>query len=569
MGKCCYCSFGWVSLVLGLILLIGGLVVQLAVMPPMITSTLDDFKVLGLNPDGTPNDFTQAWVSPNYIASTEFYVFDYANTGGIMNRGSYPDMDEKGPYNYKTAITNEVVSWGEDGETVNYYQKFVYYFDKDNSCKGCDPKVDTVKVPDIIYQLIVNILPTKEICRKPAKDSLDEKICDMVNDDLLDNIEKGGILFSLLNIEPFITVTVDQLLFSGYTTPIVDSLKEADLFAFTFLNDQPEVQWAVGNLSEALGQVPINYIQNNNTLDFYYTADTGKSNPARTGFVTGFTGTPDYPSSEDGKLPLKWWDAKVDDRYCPEQFAEKARKIDGTIGDFYQSYITKQTEIPIYISDICRTVTLSYGSDINVKGVDGYRFTFGDDVFNSKLADNCGYCKELPRDFHSLPEGSRCLPSGYLDLSGCMSIPIPDYGDLALPVIASLPHFHMTDGETKFAPRFKPTDDDAPTIDIEPMSGTLLNAQEKMQINLYIGQSRHTAFNSLKVQRSGAYPLFWLNKTALIDQNDLNMLNQSMAPMNIVPIICWSAVGVGAALLVISIILFCCSCSGKKDKKDE
>ncbi|GMR32647.1 hypothetical protein PMAYCL1PPCAC_02842, partial [Pristionchus mayeri] len=571
--RCCFCSFGWVSLIVGILLVVAGLVVQLAVMPPMITSTINDMKVLGVNPDGTPNDFTQAWASPTYISNTEFYVFDYANTGGIMNRGSYPDMDEKGPYSYKTAITNEVVSWGEDGETVNYYQRYVYYFDPEKSCKGCDPKVDTVKIPDIIFQLIVNILPTKQICRKPEKGSLDEKICGMISDndldDLLDNIEKGGILFSLLNIEPFITVTIDQLLFSGYTTPIVDSLKEADLFAFTFANDKPDLQYLLGNLTEALSQVPINYIQNNNTLDFYYTANTGKSDPAKTGFVTGFTGMGDYPSSEGGKLPKKWWDAKTDEHNCPANFAEKARTIDGTIGDFFQSFITKSSQLPIYISDICRTVTLTYGSDINIKGVDGYRFTFADDVFDSKKGVNCGYCKELPRDFHSLPEGSRCLPSGYLDLSGCMTIPIPDYGDLALPIVASLPHFYQTDGETKFAPRFKPTIEDAATLDIEPMSGTLLLAQKKMQINMYIGQSRHTAFNSLKVQRSGAYPLFYLNQTALIDQNNVNLLNSSMAPMNTVPIICWSAVGVGAALIVASIVFFCCSCSGKKDKKDE
>ncbi|GMT32378.1 hypothetical protein PFISCL1PPCAC_23675, partial [Pristionchus fissidentatus] len=569
MGKCCLCSFGWVSLVLGIGLLVGGLVIQLAVFPPMITSTLDDMKVLGLNADNTPNDFTQAWVNPTYISNTEFYMFDYANTGGIMNRGTFPDMDEKGPYSYKTAITNEVVSWSDDGETVNYYQRFVYYFDKEKSCKGCNPKVDTVKIPDIIYQLIVNVLPTKAICRKPAKGSLDEKICGMVNDDLLDQIEKGGILFSLLNIEPFITVTVDQLLFSGYTTPIVESLKEADLFAFTFLNDQPELRWAIGNLTEAFAQVPINYIQNNNTLDFYYVANTGKSDPSKTGFVKGFVGTDSYPSSDGNLLPLKWWDAATDDHFCPESRAKKARTLDGTIGDFFQSYIEKKSELPIYISDICRTVTLTYGSDINVKGIDGYRFTFGDDVFNSKMADNCGYCKKLPRDFHSLPEGSRCLPSGYLDLSGCMAIPIPDYGDLALPVVASLPHFYQTDDTTNFVPRFGPSVDDAPTLDIEPMSGTLLNAQKKMQINLYIGQSRHTAFNSLKVMRSGAYPLFYLNQTALIDQNNVDVINQSMAPMNYVPIICWSAVGVGAALIIISFVFFCCSCSGKKDKKEE
>lgn len=32
-----------------------------------------------------------------------------------------------------------------------------------------------------------------------------------VNDDLLDNIEKGGILFSLLNIEPFVYVVGTHL----------------------------------------------------------------------------------------------------------------------------------------------------------------------------------------------------------------------------------------------------------------------------------------------------------------------------------------------------------------------
>lgn len=160
MSKCCYCSFGWASLIIGLLLLIAGLVVQLAVMPPIYIDSMNDvnrqiemftphrwfsrwkclvwilmelrtISLLHGSPRPTLQTRNSTWVErfcirslPLPIRLTHFWwhsllcaqiqvlfigfmmknrlqVFDYANTGGIMNRGSYPDMDEKGPYSYK------------------------------------------------------------------------------------------------------------------------------------------------------------------------------------------------------------------------------------------------------------------------------------------------------------------------------------------------------------------------------------------------------------------------------------------------------------------------------------
>ena len=47
------------------------------------------------------NDFTKDWVMSDYKATMQYWVYDYKNVLGIVNRGQLPDMDEKGPYGYR------------------------------------------------------------------------------------------------------------------------------------------------------------------------------------------------------------------------------------------------------------------------------------------------------------------------------------------------------------------------------------------------------------------------------------------------------------------------------------
>ncbi|VDL71138.1 unnamed protein product [Nippostrongylus brasiliensis] len=85
----------------GAALLIAGIVVMVNVFPNIVNKTIKTSKVLGLNDDGSLNDFTRTWAVPTYISTMQYWVFDYKNPIGILNRALYPDMDEKGPYAYE------------------------------------------------------------------------------------------------------------------------------------------------------------------------------------------------------------------------------------------------------------------------------------------------------------------------------------------------------------------------------------------------------------------------------------------------------------------------------------
>ena len=125
----------------------------------------------------------------------------------------------------------------------------------------------------------------------------------------------------------------------------------------------------------------------------------------------------------------------------------------------------------------------------------------------------------------------------------------------------SKPHFYQADNiVTNFVPRFRPTyDNDETTIDIEPVSqnlehdidqitGTVLAANKKLQINTFMNQWPRIAAYS--VIRPGAYPLLWLNESFLIDKGTVDQLKgQLFTPQKIIEIICWTAVGVGGGSL--------------------
>ncbi|KHJ91214.1 hypothetical protein OESDEN_08927 [Oesophagostomum dentatum] len=103
------------------------------------------------------------------------------------------------------------------------------------------------------------------------------------------------------------------------------------------------------------------------------------------------------------------------------------------------------------------------------------------------------------------------------------------------------------------------------------MTGTVLAANKRLQINMLVNQ--FPGIGAYSVMRPGAYPLVWLNESFIMDDGTKDDLMSSLfTPMKIVKIVCWSAVGVGGFLILLSVVLCFVnfSCLGKKeDNKDE
>ncbi|CAB3410348.1 unnamed protein product [Caenorhabditis bovis] len=529
-SRTCICqTVAFILFIVGALLLVAGLVIVLGVFPNIVHNQINDQKVLGLNSDGTLNSFTDSWANNNYISTMEYWVFNYTNTIGIMNRAIFPDVVEKGPYAYDEIITMDNINFTEDGEYMTFRKVQTFVFNPNKSCADCDPYKDKVLIPDIGFQLGMDQLDSivESLFKNPTAIMACEFIMKKRNVDdpkkacqqLAVTIEAElGVLVSLFDVSPFVTVNVDQLLFSGYTTPFLDK----------FLNEVVDIfDFILGHtLLKPFASPPIALNALNASSDTIYTVLTGKSDPLKAGYIVGFTNMTNASIPSNGnQLPSVWWPS-ANLTFCKD--AEHALKIEGTNADFFKNFVTREDKLPVYISDVCRSAVLTYDRDVNVKGFSAYRFNLPSSEFDYSLEENCGFCVPLKYGAYENPPKSACLPSGLLDVSNC---------NQGAPIIISKPHFYQADHLVeRFVPRFKPNyDDDETQIDIEPNTGTVLQAKKKLQINVLVNQFKK--IRSLSVMRPGAYPLVWLNESFYMDKNTEDQLNsQLFTPMLLYPL---------------------------------
>ncbi|VDO93733.1 unnamed protein product [Heligmosomoides polygyrus] len=490
-------------------------------------------KVLGLNDDGTLNDFTKSWVNPSYVSTMQYWIFDYKNTIGILNRALYPDMDEKGPYAYDEILLNTNLNFSKDGEAMQFAQATRYIFNPSKSCPGCDPKKDTVTIPDISFFVSIGMAQIDALVETVLGNDKLVGLCQELFKDcahLAEILEREiGTFMTFFNTGPFITVTVDELMFSGYVSPLVTKLGDRIISLSNRL---------LGTKLSPIDPAPFTVILNseNGTTDTLYTMQTGKTDYSRAGYIISFANMSNMSLPSDGdKLPSAWWPA-AETVGCNGN----ALVLEGTNGDFFKSFIKKEP-LPIYISDICRlSATLQFEKEVAVKGISGYRYLLPQTEFDYSIQDNCGFCNpdSLSKyGAYDRPPNSSCLPTGLLDISGCQQSPI----------IISKPHFYQaSDIVQSFVPRFKPSyENDETTLDIEPITGTVLSANKRLQINMLLSQ--FSTIGAYSVLRPGAYPIVWLNESFLMDDGTRDDLRSSLfTPRHTVEIICWCAISLGS-----------------------
>ncbi|PAV83590.1 hypothetical protein WR25_14752 isoform A [Diploscapter pachys] len=343
-------------------------------------------------------------------------------------------------------------------------------------------------------------------------------------------------MMDLFDVSPFVNVTVDQLIFSGYQAPMINKVVN-------------KLVWFVNNLIgiKLLNETAPQYVllnSENATTDQLYHVWTGKSDRQKTGFILRWDNMTNASlPSEGNSLPESWWPG-FNATWCEK--GKSALKLDGTNGDYFQNFIKKTDRLPVFIYDLCRTSYLTYDRDVTVEGIPGYRFVLPADEFNTTNPDNCGFCNPLKYGAYETPKDARCMPTGLLDLSNCQN---------GAPIMLSKPHFYQAEPVvSRFVPRFKPNyDADETMLDLEPYTGTVLAAQKRSQINVLVNQLVH--INAYKVLRPGAYPLVWSNESFYMDEGTKSQLNQIYVPKKIVTIVCWCVFGLGVLFFLVGAIV--------------
>ncbi|XP_071769611.1 lysosome membrane protein 2c [Centroberyx gerrardi] len=258
-----------------------------------------------------------------------------------------------------------------------------------------------------------------------------------------------------------------------------------------------------------------------------------KANATNDGNYVFFTGQQNYKDfarvdTWNGERSLDWWTT------------DECNMINGTNGASFHPVISKDETLYMFSSDLCRSLYALYEEDVSVKGIPGYRFVPPSKVFANLTVnpDNAGFC---------VPAGN-CLGSGLLNVSGCKQ---------GAPIIMSSPHFYQADEKyVQDVFGMKPNKEQhQTTIDINPLTGILLQAAKKLQVNVYVEQI--PTFSQTGNVRTVVFPVLYLNESVVIDDQSVKKLQVVMAEENIVVNIPFMLIGLGILLGGVFMLLMC------------
>lgn len=237
-------------------------------------------------------------------------------------------------------------------------------------------------------------------------------------------------IVKILGSKMFVTKTAGELLFDGYEDPLLDL---AGQLPAGILPPFDKFAW---------------FYQRNNS-DFY------------DGVFNVFTGADDI--SKVGTMDM--WNSTKHSGY----YESHCGMINGTFGEAFAPN-KNRSSVTMYLTDLCRSMTLDYEKDIENMGLLSYRYVASERVFANATdnADNWCFCS-----------GGVCNPSGVSNSSTCR------YG---APAFVSFPHFYLAD--PYYADQVEGLNPDKDLhqfhIDLEPIMGVPSQVRARLQVNILV-----------------------------------------------------------------------------------
>ncbi|XP_069781585.1 lysosome membrane protein 2-like isoform X2 [Narcine bancroftii] len=329
-------------------------------------------------------------------------------------------------------------------------------------------------------------------------------------------------LIRTVNI-PVVTV-INMAKYSSYKTFLMEALlifKAEGLFTTRSIH---ELLW--GYKDPVLADI---HLLNSNVDEYFGLYN--KMNGTDDGDYLFHTGKVDYKNFTrvlewKGKKSLDWWTTA------------SCNMINGTDGTSFHPLITKNETLPFFSSDICRSLYSTFEQQLSVKRIPVFRFVLPSEVFAnvSENPANSGFC---------VPSGN-CMGSGVLNVSLCKQ---------GAPIIISSPHFYQAD--QKYIDDIEgmhPNKTNHETyLDINPLTGFLVRAAKRIQVNVYIEQV--TGFHQTGNVQSLVFPIMYLNESFLIDDLSAAKLNSMLLQTEVITAVPFMMMGLGILFGLIFIIL--------------
>lgn len=255
-------------------------------------------------------------------------------------------------------------------------------------------------------------------------------------------------------------------------------------------------------------------------------------------FHTGEQNYLDYGKIDtwNGLREMSWWSSK------------QSNMINGTDGAVFHPLINRNELLYIFAADLCRSIHLAYVNDVEVKGIQAYRFAPPNDVLMSPTENptNEGFC---------VPAGD-CLGTGVLKVSVCRE---------GAPVVVSFPHFYQADPKyINAVDGLNPNKEEHETyLDLQPTTGVPIRACKRAQINVIV--KRVPGFPKTRFLNETIFPVMFVNETATIDDESASQMRTLLLIVTVMSNFPLLIVGLGIILLLVLVVLFC----RNRQKKNE
>ncbi|XP_076446440.1 lysosome membrane protein 2-like isoform X2 [Babylonia areolata] len=247
--------------------------------------------------------------------------------------------------------------------------------------------------------------------------------------------------------------------------------------------------------------------------------------------MSGMGGTIDQFAeiiSWNGNTSLSFWNSSI------------ANSLNGSDGTLYPPFVDKSQALYLFSSDLCRSLEIQYSKEYGLKGIDVYRFIVPPMTFAnvSVNPDNEGFCTP----------STNCLPAGLLNASVCRD---------GAPVILSLPHFLDGDPDVRnrvFGMNPNRTEHQS-VIDIEPMTGVVMNAAKRLQLNAYLNKTADIK-DLEKLSDYVVLPILWLSESATIDDKSAkDFKSEVLLAVKVTEAVQYGLIALGVFLLICWIIV--------------
>lgn len=281
--------------------------------------------------------------------------------------------------------------------------------------------------------------------------------------------------------------------------------------------------------------------------------------------------------------------------YAPrtDYFKSYCGLINGSAGEIFPPNRAKEDKLEIFVTDICRSISLRFQNDTLFGGsVPAYRY-YSDPLMlanGTSNPDNWCFCGTNgnsggagtysdtvgsgdPADTNSaavsgdpaavftnggdLSSSSYCHPDGVLNITTCK---------WGAPLFVSLPHFYHADPIYRTAVHgMSPGPQHQTFADLEPLSGIPLQVSAALQINVYIEPQKEFHFYKGLPNTKTFFPCFWFQENVNLDQPMISNVEHFLWLNGFGLIVAYVLIAIGLSTLLTIGVIFCTRCKSEDE----